>query len=451
MRWLLLKDLRILRRSPLLVGMLIVYPALIGLLIGFALSSPPGKPTVAIYTGVPSGHSVVDFGGERFDVSKYARDLYTSINPLKVDSPAAAIADVRSGRALAALIIPADTVKQIQSLIATGEGNPTLQVVLNDRNPLERDLVQQALQTRVDDVQAAITKQVLHTIEADLQLVLSGGRISFLGESLDLLGLKDSRTIVQGAIASLPHGSVLIPPLQQVATFASEAIDGLSLAGPQITSVGSPLTVQQRELSGRTTPTASYAVAIAAVVLLMFVTLLLAAGMLALERSENAYRRLIGLLRPSAVLAEKVALAGACALALTLVMSAVVSAFVGLDWGRFELWLLALAAGALAFASLGIAVGALARDVSVASLLAFLVSLPVAFVALVPNTAVSGGLASALDVISFIFPFRATLEAVANAFSGAPPGIGLPLAHLLGLSAAFALLARAGLTRFADW
>ena len=43
MRWLLIKDLQILRRSPLLVGMLVVYPWSIALMIGFALSSPPGQ------------------------------------------------------------------------------------------------------------------------------------------------------------------------------------------------------------------------------------------------------------------------------------------------------------------------------------------------------------------------------------------------------------------------
>ncbi len=81
-------------------------------------------------------------------------------------------------------------------------------------------------------------------------------------------------------------------------------------------------------------------------------------------------------------------LATGCALVLTAVVSAVISVFVTLDWNRFELWLLTLGVGALAFAALGIAVGALARDVSVASLLAFMISLPVTFVALVPGTAV---------------------------------------------------------------
>ena len=43
MRWLFVKDLQILRRSPLLVGLLIVYPIALALMIGFALSSPPGQ------------------------------------------------------------------------------------------------------------------------------------------------------------------------------------------------------------------------------------------------------------------------------------------------------------------------------------------------------------------------------------------------------------------------
>lgn len=37
MRWLLIKDLQILRRSPLLVALLVVYPVVIALMIGLAL------------------------------------------------------------------------------------------------------------------------------------------------------------------------------------------------------------------------------------------------------------------------------------------------------------------------------------------------------------------------------------------------------------------------------
>ena len=58
--------------------------------------------------------------------------------------------------------------------------------------------------------------------------------------------------------------------------------------------------------------------------------------------------------------------------------------------------------------------------------MALLLSLPVAFVALVPGTAVSSGVKTLLDVIAFVFPFKAALEAVSNAFSGASPGDGRP-------------------------
>ena len=71
-------------------------------------------------------------------------------------------------------------------------------------------------------------------------------------------------------------------------------------------------------------------------------------------------------------------------------MSAFVSLFVHLEWSRFPLWVAALVFGGLAFGALGVAIGGLAREVSVASLMAFLVSLPIAFIALVPATRCRG-------------------------------------------------------------
>ena len=64
MRWLLIKDLQILRRSPLLVGLLVVYPIAIALMIGFALSSPPGKPKVAFYNEVAPGKGKISIGAD---------------------------------------------------------------------------------------------------------------------------------------------------------------------------------------------------------------------------------------------------------------------------------------------------------------------------------------------------------------------------------------------------
>jgi hypothetical protein len=96
-----------------------------------------------------------------------------------------------------------------------------------------------------------------------------------------------------------------------------------------------------------------------------------------------------------------------------------------------------------------VAIGGLARDVSVASLMALLLSLPVAFVALVPASAVSGGVGSLLGVIAFLFPFKAALEAAGNAFTGTAPSIGGPLLHLAVLALVFGALARVTVRRLA--
>jgi ABC-type multidrug transport system permease subunit len=449
-RWLFVKDLQILKRSPLLVGLLVVYPIVIALMIGFALSSPPGKPKVALYDAVPAGQSKLRLGNQEISISMYANELFQSIEPIKVGSREEAIAKVKDGQAEAALIIPADIVSQINNLITQGVGSPTVELFLNSKDPLERQFAQQAITARASQVEQAVSKQVLRVAVQDLQRVLNGGSLNFLGQNIPLLGMKNSRAIVQGAIASLPPGSELRPALQQVANFANLAIEGLGFATPELGSIGSPLTVQTTELAGKTTPTDAYAAAIAVIVSLMFVGVLLAAGLLALERSEHTYSRLVrGLATPSELLSEKITVSAAGAAVVTLLMAALVSLFVHLDWARFPLWLAALGLGALAFAALGVAIGGLAREVTVASLMAFLLSLPIAFVALVPADAVSGTLKSILDAISFVFPFKAALQAVSNAFSGAAPGIGWPLVHLAVLTLVFGSLARLALKRFA--
>src|SRR5437764_9854718 len=113
MRWLLLKDLRILRRSPLLVALLVIYPVVVALLIGLALSRGPEKPRVAFLNEVPAGQSTIDLGGERLDFSRYSNQFFNAIAPVRVQTRDQAVAKVRSGAALAALVIPSDIVDRL--------------------------------------------------------------------------------------------------------------------------------------------------------------------------------------------------------------------------------------------------------------------------------------------------------------------------------------------------
>src|SRR5437588_1288961 len=183
---------------------------------------------------------------------------------------------------------------------------------------------------------------------------------------------------------------------------------------------------------------------------MMFVCALLAAGALALEREEHALARLVrGLVSREVLLAEKGLLAAACGLVVSFALLAGVSAFVPLDWSRVWLWLIALAVGSLAFGTLGVAIGALAREVRASSLLAFLLSLPLAFLALVPAGAVASGLSKVISVISFVFPFKSALQALDAAVNRSAPAIGGSLLHLAVLVLAFGALARVAL-RTAD-
>ena len=182
----------------------------------------------------------------------------------------------------------------------------------------------------------------------------------------------------------------------------------------------------------------------------MFVTLLLAAGMLALEREEHAFGRLVrGLVTRPGPAGREGRRSPRCARRSSRsLMLAGLAIFVGLDWSRAPLWILALVLGAAAFAALGVAIGGLAREVRAASLLALMLSLPIAFLALVPSGSVSSGLYDVISVISAVFPFKPALQALDAALNDSDPGLLGPLLHLLALTVGFTALARVAITRF---
>ena len=445
MRWLLLKDLQILRRSPLLVALLVLYPIVIATLIGFALSRGPSKPRVAFLNQVPAAASTLDLGGTRVDVSKYADEIFSRIEPVYVTSEKEALDKVKSGDVLGALIIPPDITQKLE----TGLESARVKVFFNSEDPVKYRFVQDTIKSEVQDANAALTRQLTKVALGYLDLISKGGQVSLFGSKFDVLGLEKAEAIVRASEHGLPADSPLRGQLAQVANFAKLARENLKLSGGVLQSVGTPIKVDQTIVKGGHTPLDSFAVAIAVSVSLMFVTLLLASGVLALEREENAFLRLVrGLVSRTGLLVEKVGLAAICAVVVSLVMLAGIALFVSLQWGRFPLWLLALALGALGFGAMGVAIGGITREVRAASLLAFMVSLPIAFLALVPSGAVSEGLYDVIRVISALFPFKPTLQAM-NAALNQSGGIGWPLVHLAILTLAFGAIARVSLRRFA--
>jgi len=439
MRWLARKDLLILGRSRLLVGVLVLYPVAIALLLGFAISRAPARPRVAIVDEAAPGETV-RVGAKHVLVSSYARQVFSQVDAVQAHTRSQAVAEVDSGEALAAVVIPADLAARVASDL-----QPAHIEVLYNGNAIEQSLVRSTLTSALAQANLGFSEQIQKAAAEVIDALLRGGNLSPLGAGEHLIGLERIPATLHALIAREPPGSTRVQ-LEDVAAFASFAADNLVLAKQVLATVSQPIHVHSVLLHGRRTPLDAFAVVVAVSVSLMFVCVLLAAGSLALEREENVYPRLVrGLVSREALVAEKALLAAACAFVLALAMLAAIGAFVALDFSRVGLWVLALAFASVAFGALGVALGVLAREVRAASLLAILSALPLALLALVPSGAVSAGLYDAIQVVSFAFPFKPALEALDNAVNRSAPGIWGPLAHLAVLAGAFAALARLGL------
>ena len=448
MRWLLAKDLLILRRSRLLVALLVVYPVVIALLIGFAISRSPSKPRIAIVDQTPPGETIT-LGNQRVGLSEYTNELFNQAQVVQVPTRAAARAKVASGDVLAAVVIPSDIVSKISS----GVSQAQVEVIYNG-DALQQSFVRSTIDSTLAQANLALSEQIKNVAVHDMNLLLAGGTLGVLGSSQDIIGLSHIAPALSAVARRQPPGADRAT-LVRVAGFAALAARNLGIAKDVLTTVSQPITVHSTLLSGKRTPLDTYAVVVAVSISLMFICVLLGAGGIALEREQHAIARLIrgppgrgrSLISREGLLAEKALLAGVCGFVVATVMLLGVGAFVTLDFSRVGQWVLALAFGAIGFAALGIAIGALAREVQAASLLAFLLSLPLAFLALVPSGSVASGLYDMIGAVSFVFPYKAALQALDAAVNGASPGVGVAIAHLAGLTLLFGVLARLGLRR----
>jgi len=448
-RWLLLKDLQILRRSPLQAVLLVAYPVLIAVLVGFAISRSPEKPRVAFLNEVPSD-AAVTVGATRLPKVGVDDRICERVECVKVASREEAADAVRSGDVLAALILPADLVDRINSLSTPAPTVPTVEVIVNEEDPVKARLVDDRINSLLTQANLVIARQIAAEGGKFLGLVLDGGSFSVLGQTIRILGLQRSAEILDELRPLAPAGRSR-DSLNRVIRFTNLARDNLGTAVPLLARLTEPIAVDKQVVNASTPPLETFAIAVAATFTLAFVTLLLVAGSLALEREENAYPRLArGLVSPSVLLTEKVALGALAGLAVTLLMLAGLALFVPLHWGRIGLWLVAILAGGVALGTAGAALGAAAREVRSVSLLAFMVGLPVAFLSLIPSGTVGPALYDAIRLVTALFPFKPALQAMTGALDPAGPSIAAALLHLAILAVAYGLLARLALRRFAS-
>lgn len=438
-RHLLIKDLRILRRSPAIVVLLVVYPAIVAALIGFAIGRGPQQPRVAVVNEIPGYASTFLIGGEEVDVRRYLKMIDRKIERVDVSTRAEAIAAVRSGDAIAALIVPRRLVDELQGGLSRGY----VDVIYRADDPIRRSYVETTMDGLMVDVNRELSDRFTRGALGYLDVVVKGGEIEFGPRAVKVIGLNRAE-------ATLKRMAARLPPKDQRATADLTELIGLARQGLDrsdelLEAVGEPVVPRRKTIGhgGRST-LSTYAVAATATISLMFVALLVAAGMLALEREEQVFTRLSrSLVSPLALVAEKATLAAACATGVGGLTLLGLSALIQLQWSRAALWPVALVAGAMAFGAAGVALGAVVREVRAASLATLTLGIPLAAMALVPAGAVGATLYDALRVVSALFPFRPTLRLIEGALGAGEPMLA-PALHLVALTAMFGLIALVG-------
>jgi ABC-2 type transport system permease protein len=451
MRWLLLKDLQLLRRSPLVTALLVIYPIVLAVLIGLAISRGPEKPRVAFLNEIPAntGLDLGDTGG--FSQSEARQRLCSKIDCIEATSRADVEQKVKDGDVLGGLILPADFLSKLQGELSTNSSQPaTVEVLVNQDDPLKAQIVNDRIDSLLTQANLLLSDKITDVAINYEGLLSNGGQftIPFLNQSVNVLGLQRSEQILNSISGSLPPAQR--SQVAQVTRFARLARQNLALANQLLSSIRQPIAVDKQVISGSIPPLDTFAVAVAAAITLLFVTILLVSGSLALEREENTFTRLTrGLVSREGLLVEKAILGTGAALVVTLLMLLAITPFQSIEWGRIYAIVPAILLAGAASSALGLAIGAAAREVRASALLAFALALPVAFISLVPSGTVSKTLLDVIHVIAGAFPFRPALDALSGALSSSGPSLGLPFLHLALLTVAYLVIARFALRRFA--
>jgi ABC-type transport system involved in cytochrome c biogenesis permease component len=440
---LLAKDLRVLGRSPALLAAFLLYPLLIAALVGVVVRYAGERPKVAFVDsdGLPDELVV---GGETFDVQRVlgAIDDEVELQPLSAEEADRRLED---GRVVAEIVVPRGFASKLRGLVES----PTL-VLKTGRGGLagRAELEMQALVYRLNQL---LQKGYIDANLGYVNLLLEGGKGEFVGNEFDIIGLEKAGVLLEELKARTADPGAR-ERIQELQVFVRETKLAVAETGSALRSVANPIELETETSTGRTWLLSAQVQAYAFALTLAFVSVLLAAAAIASERDENTLGRLTrGLVRLRELVAEKVvfaALVGAAlGLALALVFGIVVEAaglLGGEPWARLPLLAAALLLTGAAFAAFGVLVGSLAREARTASLVGFLVALPLVLVGLLP-----AGTSGVVDWISRLFPLAHGVRLFEAALYDADPWglVAREAAWLAALGVVYGAAARVGVRR----
>ena len=433
----LAKDLRVLRRTPVLLAILVLYPLMIAALVGLVAGYASSKPRVAFVDedGLPAR---LTLAGHTFDVQATIDRVASEVRLVRLDADEAN-RELRNGKVIATVTVPPGFVTRLRLMVES----PTLELETSKGGLSDR--VRQQVQALVFNLNRQLQQAYIDANLRYVKLIREGGRGDFLGRRFDLLGLGGAERLLR----EQPAG----PRRDRMLEFVRTARLALNETDDALRATAHPIELVEAPEHGRTAVLSAQVQGYALALTLAFLALVLAAGALAGERDENVLGRLArGLVSPGRLVAAKVALAAVVSAALGLAVALAFGLIIeaggvtgGEPWLRMPLLVPALLLCGAALGALGTVLGALSREARTASLVSLLVVLPVVFLGLVPREVfpVAGWVSDALPFSHGQRLFSAAL------YDLSPwPSVARETAWLAGLTVLYAALARLGMRRF---
>ena len=106
---------------------------------------------------------------------------------------------VEDGDVLGALIVPADILDKLQSLTSLDPEQPTVEVLVNEDDPVKAQLVDDRIQALITEANLILAQRISESAEVYLNVLIEGGdfEIPLLGETFNVLGLSNAATILE--------------------------------------------------------------------------------------------------------------------------------------------------------------------------------------------------------------------------------------------------------------
>jgi ABC-type transport system involved in multi-copper enzyme maturation permease subunit len=432
---LLRKDLLVLRRSPLLLGMLALYPLLVALLVGVVAGYANTKPRVAFVDkdGLPAQ---VEVAGRSFDVRDLIDRVATEVDLVPMSAEEAS-RQLETGRVVASVVVPEGFVDDLVALRSPG-------LVLERGRGGLAPIVTREMEALVFNLNRELQDAFIADNLKYVDLIVQGGSGNFLGRDFDVLGLRRTDEL----LSQVPPD----PRIDQVRQFVATAGLALTQTGSALRATAAPIRLRVAPDHGRAWALSAQVQSYGLALTVTFLGLVLAAGALAAERDENVIGRLVrGLVSLGRLVAAKVGLAAVVGLVFGMIMALIfgIAAEIagvagGEPWARLPLLAACLLLAGAAAGALGALVGALARDGRTAALVAVLAVLPILLIGLVPSQ-----VSQLAAGISEAFPFSHAADLFAAALYETDPWgpIGQEVAWLVGLTLVYGAIARVAARR----